>query len=115
MNSISKVFDNENYMVSVNVGECEIYIDVEVFSGKVSIDRELYFENDQIEAIDISKYDLPIIFSTAGIDLTDTEELVEDINSLRERVRTINDLVKNYLTSPEVQEFIKLFDASNGS
>lgn len=115
MNSISKVFDNENYMVSVNVGECEIYIDVEVFSGMVSIDRELYFTNDQIETIDISESELPIIFSTKGINLTDTEELVEDINTLRERVRTINDLVKNYLTSPEVQEFIKLFDASNKS
>lgn len=115
MNSISKVFDNENYMVSVNVGECEIYIDVEVFGASVSIDSDIYFTNDQIEAIDISESELPIIFSTAGIDLTDTEELVKDINSLRERVRTINDLVKNYLTSPEVQEFIKLFDTSNRS
>lgn len=115
MNYISKVFDSENYVVSVNVAENETYIDIEVFGGKVSIDSELYFENDQIEVIDISKYDLPIIFSTAGIDLTDTEELVEDINTLRERVRIINDRVKSYLTSPEVQEFLKSFAVSNKS
>lgn len=107
MNYISKVFNSENYMVSINVGECEIYMNIEVFGGSVSIDSDIYFDNDQIETVDISKYELPIIFSTTNINLTDTEELVEDINTLRERVRTINDLVKNYLTSLEVQEFIK--------
>lgn len=107
MNYISKVFNSENYMVSINVAENETYIDIEVFGASVSIDSDIYFDNVQIETVDISKYELPIIFSTTNIDLTDTEELVEDINTLRERVRTINDLVKNYLTSPEVQEFIK--------
>ena len=115
MNYISKVFNSENYMVSINVAENETYIDVEVFSGSVSIDSDIYFDNDQIETVDISKYELPIIFSTTNINLTDTEELVEDINSLCERMRTINDLVKNYLTSSEVQEFIKSFAVSNKS
>src|SRR5699024_8532393 len=101
MNYISKVFDSENYVVSINVAENETYMYIEFFGGSVS------FDNDQIETVDISKYELHIIFSTTNINLTDTEELVEDINTLRERVRTINDLVKNYLTSLEVQEFIK--------
>lgn len=115
MNCISKVFDSENYIVSVNVAEHETYIDIEVFGGKVSIDSDIYFDNDQIEAFDISKYELPLIFSTANINLTDTEELVEDINTLRERVRIINYRVKSYLTSPEAQEYLKSLTASNKS
>src|SRR5699024_1193958 len=97
MNYISKVFDSESYVVSINVAEYEPYRHSGVFGGSVSIDSDIYFDNDQIETVDISKYELPIIFSTTNINLTDTEELVEDINTLRERVRTINDLVKNYL------------------